>query len=32
MDGNIPILAANKTLGFRPARGLLDLTYDHPAP
>jgi GNAT superfamily N-acetyltransferase len=30
MDGNIPILAANETLGFRRARGLQDLTYDHP--
>lgn len=30
MDGNIPILAANETLGFRRARGLQDLIYDHP--
>jgi GNAT superfamily N-acetyltransferase len=30
MDGNIPILAANKTLGFARARGLQDLTYDFP--
>jgi GNAT superfamily N-acetyltransferase len=31
MDGNVPILAANKTLGFTRARALRDLTYDHPA-
>jgi len=31
MDGNLPILASNKTLGFQRARALLDLTYDHPA-
>jgi GNAT superfamily N-acetyltransferase len=30
MDGNVPILAANQTLGFVRARALQDLTYDHP--
>jgi GNAT superfamily N-acetyltransferase len=29
MDGNLPILAANVTLGFQRARALRDLTYDH---
>jgi mycothiol synthase len=31
MEGNLPILASNKTLGFRPVRALQDLVYDHPS-
>jgi GNAT superfamily N-acetyltransferase len=31
MEGNEPILASNKSLGFRPSGGLQDLTFDHPA-
>jgi mycothiol synthase len=30
MEGNLPILASNKTLGFRRVRALQDLVYDHP--
>jgi mycothiol synthase len=30
MEGNLPILAANMTLGFRRARAIQDLLYDHP--
>jgi predicted GNAT superfamily acetyltransferase len=31
MDGNVPILASHKTLGFRRAAGLQELTYNHRA-
>jgi mycothiol synthase len=30
MEGNLPILASNKKLGFRQARAVRDLLYDHP--
>jgi len=31
MEGNLPILASNKRLGFQRARIMRDLIYDHPA-
>jgi GNAT superfamily N-acetyltransferase len=31
MDVNVPILASNKTLGFRQVCRLRDLTFDHPS-
>jgi GNAT superfamily N-acetyltransferase len=31
MEGNEPILASNRKLGFQPGGGNLDLIYDHPA-
>jgi GNAT superfamily N-acetyltransferase len=32
MEGNEPILASNRRLGFRPVRRIRDVTYDHPPP
>ena len=31
MDGNAPILASNRRLGFEYSGGVLDVLYDHPA-